>query len=94
MRKLTATHVWNWLGDRGVETKPSNIRIHGRWALVKEWYSIEDNMVDCYDLLDACNSDWAEPYSGIKYTDSPFIPRNKEATEKAIAKMEQNDPLH
>jgi len=77
----------NWFGDRGMWVRANNIRVRGRWALVKEEWSIEDNEVDCYDL--ASGSMYAEPWDAIKYTDSPFIPDNKDATEKALATMEQ-----
>ena len=64
-----------------------NIRVRGRWALVKDEWSIEYNEVDCYDI--ASGSMYAEAWSDIKYTDSPFIPGNKQATEESIVEMER-----
>jgi len=78
-----------WFGERGMFLSTNNIKVRGRWALVKEEWSIKDNEVDCYDL--STGSIYAEPWSDIKYTDSPFIPRNEEATMKAIAKMEEEE---
>ena len=83
---MNRTQVQNWFGDRGMYISANNIKVRGRWLLVQEWWSIEDNEVDCYDL--AAGSICAEPWSAIKYTDSPFIPRNEEATQRAIAKMD------
>jgi hypothetical protein len=83
----TVAQAQNWFGNRGMEIRSNNIKIRGRWALVKEWYSKEDNELDCYDL--AGNSTCAEPWGVIGYTDSPFIPDNKDATEKAIVVLER-----
>ena len=83
----TVPNAVNWLGNRGVFTRASNIRVRGRWALVKEEWSIEDNEVECYHIS---GSMYAEPYSAIKYTDSPFIPNNKDATEKALITLEHD----
>ena len=76
-----------WFGERGMSVPTKNIKVRGIWARVKEEYSIEDNEVACYDLSDG--SIYAEAWSDIKYTSSPFVPNNEYATEKAVAEMEQ-----
>ena len=76
-----------WLGDRGMSIPVHNIKVRGRWALVREEWSIQDNEVDCYDI--ASGSMYAEPWDAIKYTDSPFIPRNEEATKRAIDELDR-----
>ena len=87
---VTIKQAWNWLGDRGMFIPKSNIKVRGRWALVRtryEWEDGWDDEIDCYDVLSG--SMYAEPWSDIKYCDSPFIPRNEERTEIALTKMEQ-----
>jgi hypothetical protein len=89
MGKYTKTQVSNWLGNRGVPTPESNIKVYDRWGLVRthdDWNGGWDAEVDCYDL--ASGSLYAEPWTGIKYQDSPFIPHNKPKTDAAMAKVE------
>ena len=83
----TVAKAKDWLGDRGMSIPVHNIKVRGRWALVREEWSIQDNEVDCYDI--ASGSMYAEPWSAIKYTDSPFIPRNEEATKRAIDELDR-----
>ena len=88
----TVAKAKDWLGDRGMSIPVHNIKVRGRWALVKEEWSIQDNEVDCYDI--ASGSMYAEPWSAIKYTDSPFIPRNEEATKRAIDELDRGYEVH
>lgn len=88
---VTIDQAWNWLGDRGMDIPKSNIKVRGRWALVRTrhgWEAGWHDEIDCYDVLSG--SDCAETWSDIKYCDSPFIPRNEERTEIALTKMEQS----
>ena len=48
--------------------------------------------MDCYDI--ASGSMYAEPWDAIKYTDSPFIPRNEEATKRAIDELDRGYEVH
>ena len=84
----TVAEAANWFGERGMPVRANNIRVRGRWVLVKEEWSIEDNEVDCYDL--SSGSMYAEPWDAIKYTDSPFVPRNDERTEIALTEIEKS----
>ena len=89
MTRYTRTQVENWLGDRGVPTHIGSIKVHGRWGLVRthdDWNGGWDDEVDCYDLASGSLS--AEPWTGISYQDSPFIPYNKAKTDAAMAKVE------
>jgi hypothetical protein len=76
-----------WFGERGMDVSARDIKIRGQWALVKEDWSVEDNEVNCYNL--ASSSIFAEAWSGIKYTDSPFIPRNEATTIKALQAIDE-----
>ena len=83
----TVATAKRWFGDRGMDVAARDIKIRGQWALVKEDWSVEDNEVDCYDL--ASGSMYAEAWSDIKYTDSPFIPHNATATLKALHTLDE-----
>ena len=76
-----------WFGERGMDVAAKDIKIRGQWALVKGDWSVEDNEVDCYDL--ASSSMYAEAWSDIKYTDSPFIPHNEAATLEALRTLDE-----
>lgn len=81
----------NWLGDRGLPTLKTDIKLYGRWALVRTPDGGElgwDSEVDCYHI-DPENI-YAEPWECIKYTDSPFVLRNQTKTDKAMAKVESS----
>jgi hypothetical protein len=87
---VTIEQAWNWLGERGMDVSKRDIRVRGRWALVRTrgagcgW----DHDVECYNVLSG--SSYAEPWDAIKYEDSPFVPDNATRTEIALAKVEKS----
>ena len=90
---VTIEQAWDWLGERGMDIAKRNIKVRGRWALVRSnyvgdgWNPAFDEVL-CYDVLSG--SIYAEPWDGIKYEDSPFVPYNDERTEIALTKIEQS----
>ena len=87
----TIAQACHWFGERGMPVSKRDIKVRGRWGLVRirdEWSGGWDDEVDCYDL--ESGSMFAEPWSGILYSDSPFVPRNQERTAVAMAKINQD----
>ena len=98
---MTIEQARLFLSERGVyELYKRDIKIRGRWALVRTKYQGQpewDDEIDCYDLK--AQGLVAEAWDGIPYKDSPFIPNNEERTAKALETMTEEylkrypDPL-
>ena len=80
---MTIDRATHWFGDRGMVVAKSNLKIRGKWALVRYHPYMS---VDCYDVTSG--SLCAESWNGIAYNDSPFVPFNEERTEIALARLE------
>ena len=98
---MTIEQARLFLSERGVyELYKRDIKIRGRWALVRtkyqDWPEWDDE-IDCYDLK--AQGLVAEAWDEIPYKDGPFIPNNEERTAKALDAMTEEylkrypDPL-
>ena len=94
--KTTNRNAWNWISERGsygVESKDVKLYKgkHFDWALVRYWDDWEDTWnkdVECMAIFNG--SDIAEPYTDIKYSDSPFKTKNQARTKQAMANVEKS----
>ena len=82
---MTIDRAIHWFGDRGMVVAKSNLKIRGKWALVRYHPYMS---VDCYDVTSG--SLCAESWDCIAYNDSPFVPFNEERTEIALARLEED----
>tara|TARA_R100000656_G_scaffold114727_1_gene87188 strand:+ start:248 stop:577 length:330 start_codon:yes stop_codon:yes gene_type:complete len=94
--KPTKQNAWNWISERGsYGVGPNNVKLYrgtiADWALVRYWDDWEDTWnkgVECIAIFNGSNI--AEPYTDIKYSDSPFKTKNQARTKQAMAKVEKS----
>jgi len=94
--KLTKQNAWNWISERGMYgVGPNNVKLYrgmvSDWALVRYWDDYAetwDKDVECIAIFNG--SDVAEPYTDIKYSDSPFKTKNQARTKQAMDNVEKD----
>ena len=96
---MTVEQAWNWLGNRGIfVSNKRNIRVRGIWAFVRDLHTdwdLDDAYVDkhgkWFSEVEYYHLDKgitiAEAYDGIPYTDSPFMPDNKEKVAEVVKEI-------
>ena len=85
-KRLTRAEARLWISEAwGRSISIKNVKLRGDWLFIREpeW----PDEVDCIHMPKSGDI-WAEPWDGIRLEDSPFTPRNKEAVNIAIAKLD------
>jgi hypothetical protein len=85
-KRLTRAEAQLWISEAwGRSISIKNVKLRGDWLFIREpeW----PDEVDCIHMPKSGDI-WAEPWDGIRLEDSPFTPRNKEAVDIAIAKLD------
>ncbi len=92
---MTVEQAWNWLGNRGIFVNKKDIRVRGIWAFLRDRNTDDDAYVDkhgkWFSEVEYYHLDKgitiAEAYDGIPYTDSPFMPDNKEKVAEVVKEI-------
>jgi len=84
-KRLTKAEARLWISEVwGTPISINNVRLRGDWLFVRHPDAGE---IDCiYRPMSGDIS--GEPWDSIRLEDSPFLPRNKEAVETAVAKLD------
>ena len=84
-KRLTKAEARLWISEAwGMPISINNVRLRGDWLFVRQ---PDDDEIDC--IYRPMNGDISgEPWDSIRLEDSPFLPRNKEAVETAVAKLD------
>ena len=89
-KRLTMAEAQLWLSEAwGRSIRISHIRLRGDWLFVRDLDEFPEFAyeVDCIHMPKSGDI-YAEVYDSIPVENSPFVPRNKEAVDIAIAKLD------
>ena len=86
-KRLTKAEARLWVSEAwGRHISINNVKLRGDWLFVRE---PDEDEVDCIHMPKSGDI-YAEIYDSIPVENSPFVPRNKEAVDIAIAELDTN----